>query len=82
MYKRQIQAGGDSVLQLIQLAEKFGIPCIGIRDSDGDNTPTSIPNLWKTTERDFEAELMKLIDIGREEVLCLSLIHISEPTRL
>ena len=31
-----IQAGGDSVLQLIQLAEKFGIPCIGIRDSDGD----------------------------------------------
>ena len=65
-----IQAGGDSVLQLIQLAEKFGIPCIGIRDSDGDNTPTSIPNLWKTTERDFEAELMKLIDIGREEVLC------------
>ena len=56
--------------KLIQLAEKFGIPCIGIRDSDGDNTPTSIPNLWKTTERDFEAELMKLIDIGREEVLC------------
>lgn len=29
-----IQAGGDSVLQLIQLAEKFGIPCIGIRDSE------------------------------------------------
>ena len=28
-----IQAGGDSVLQLIQLAEKFCIPCIGIRDS-------------------------------------------------
>lgn len=24
----------------------------------------------ETTERDFEAELMKLIDIGREEVLC------------
>lgn len=52
------------------VSRKFGIPCIGIRDSDGDNTPTSIPNLWKTTERDFEAELMKLIDIGREEVLC------------
>lgn len=65
-----IQAGGDSVLQLIQLAEKFRIPCIGIRDSDGDNTPTGIPNLWKTTERDFEAELMKLIDVGKEDVLC------------
>ena len=65
-----IQAGGDSVLQLIQLAEKFGIPCVGIRDSDGDNTPTGILNLWKTAERDFEAELMKLIDVGKEKVLC------------
>lgn len=64
-----IQAGGDSVLQLILLAEKFGIPCVGIRDSDGDNTPTDNQNLWKTTERDFEAELMKLIDMGKETVL-------------
>lgn len=64
-----IQAGGDSVLQLILLADKFGIPCVGIRDSDGDNTPTGIHNLWKTTERDFEAELMKLIDTGKETVL-------------
>lgn len=64
-----IQAGGDSVLQLILLAEKFGIPCVGIRDSDGDNTPTGNQNLWKTSERDFEAELMKLIDMGKETVL-------------
>ena len=64
-----IQAGGDSVLQLIQLAEKFGIPCVGIKDSDGDPTPTGIPNLWKTTERDFEAELMALVDSGKESVL-------------
>lgn len=64
-----IQAGGDSVLQLILLAEKFGIPCVGIRDSDGDNTPTGNQNLWKTTERDFEAELIKLIDMGKETVL-------------
>ena len=64
-----IQAGGDSVLQLILLAEKFGIPCVGIRNSDGDNTPTGNQNLWKTTERDFEAELMKLIDMGKETVL-------------
>lgn len=35
-----IQAGGDSVLQLIELSEKFGIPCVGIKDSDGDNSPT------------------------------------------
>lgn len=64
-----IQAGGDSILQLIQLAEKFGIPCVGIKDSDGDPTPTGIPNLWKTTERDFEAELMALVDSGKESVL-------------
>lgn len=65
-----IQAGGDSVFQLIQLAEKFGIPCVGIKDSDGDSAPTDIPNLWKTTARDFEAELMWLIDSGKEDKLC------------
>ena len=65
-----IQAGGDSVLQLIELSEKFGIPCIGIKDSDGDNSPTGVPNLWKTTKRDFEAELMQLIDDGKEGLLC------------
>jgi len=64
-----IQAGGDSVKQLIQIAEKFGIPCIGINDSDGNNTPTGIANLLKTNERDFEAELMFLIDNGKESVL-------------
>ena len=64
-----IQAGGDSILQLIQLAEKFGIPCVGIKDSDGDSTPTGIENFWKTTERDFEAELMYLVDSGKESVL-------------
>ncbi len=64
-----IQAGGDSVSQLLQIAEKFRIPCIGINDSDGDNSPTEIPNLLKTNERDFEAELMFLIDIGKESVL-------------
>lgn len=64
-----IQAGGDSVLQLIQLGEKFGIPCVGIKDSDGDNSPTVMHNLLKTDKHDFEAELMFLLDIGRESVL-------------
>ena len=58
------------MLQLIELSEKFGIPCIGIKDSDGDNSPTGVPNLWKTTKRDFEAELMQLIDDGKEGLLC------------
>ena len=64
-----IQAGGDSVLQLIQLSEKFGIPCVGIKDSDGDNSPTGVVNLFKTNARDFEAELMFLIDNGKESKL-------------
>ncbi len=64
-----IQAGGDSVTQLLQIADKFGIPCIGINDSDGDNSPTGIINLLKTNERDFEAELMLLIDNGKESTL-------------
>jgi len=64
-----IQAGGDSVKQLVQIAGKFGIPCIGINDSDGDNTPTGINNLLKTNECDFEAELMFLIDNGKESLL-------------
>jgi putative ATP-dependent endonuclease of OLD family len=64
-----IQAGGDSVLQLIQLSDKFGIPCVGIKDSDGDNSPTGVVNLFKTNARDFEAELMFLIDNGKESKL-------------
>ena len=64
-----IEAGGDSVLQLIQLAEKFCIPCVGVSDADGDSSPTGIPNLYKTNERDFEAELMKIVDMDKEPVL-------------
>lgn len=64
-----IQAGGNSVSYLLQIAEKFKINCIGINDSDGNDSPTGIANLFRTNERDFEAELMFLIDIGRESVL-------------
>lgn len=64
-----IQARGNSIIQLIQLAEHFGIPCIGIKDSDGDTSPTGIPNLFKTKLCDFEAELMHLVDKGQESVL-------------
>ena len=64
-----IEAGGDSVLQLIQLADKFCIPCVGVIDADDDFSPTGIPNLFKTNERDFEAELMKIVDMGKESVL-------------
>jgi len=64
-----IQAGGNSISQLIQLAEQFGIPCVGIKDSDGDKSPSEKENLLKTNKRDFEDELMFLIDSGKEHIL-------------
>lgn len=64
-----IQAGGNSVPQLIELANKFFIPCVGINDSDGDNSPTGNTQLFKTEEYDYEAELMKLIDNGKGAIL-------------
>jgi len=64
-----IQAGGNSILQLLELADKFGIPAVGIKDSDGDNSPTGRDNFYKTTKRDFEDELMFLVDDGKESIL-------------
>jgi len=64
-----IQAGGDSIIQLIELAEKFGIPCVGINDSDGNTEPSEKDNLLKTNKYDFEDELMFLIDEDKEDTL-------------
>ena len=64
-----IQARGNSINQLLDLAENFGIPAVGIRDNDGDNSPTGRDNFFKTQKRDFEDELMFLIDNGEENIL-------------
>ena len=64
-----IQAGGDSIIQLLQLAEQFGIPAVGIKDSDGDTSPTGQNNFFKTNKRDFEDELVSLIDEDKENIL-------------
>lgn len=64
-----IQAGGKSIIQLLDLAERFGIPAVGIKDSDGDSSPTGRDNFFKTRKRDFEDELMFLIDEDQESIL-------------
>jgi len=64
-----IQARGNSINQLLDISESFGIPAVGIRDSDGDNSPAGRDNFFKTQKRDFEEELMFLIDNGKENIL-------------
>lgn len=64
-----IQAGGSSIDQLLDISESFGIPAVGIRDGDGDNSPAGRDNFFKTQKRDFEDELMFLINNGKENIL-------------
>lgn len=64
-----IQAGGDAIHQLIELAKKFGIPSVGITDKDDGTNPPTLPNHYETNLRDFEAELVALIDSGKESIL-------------
>lgn len=63
-----IRVGGEkSVKPTLQLMQEFMIPAIGIIDKDQGNTGSA--NLRITTERDFECELLKLIDNSKTEVL-------------
>lgn len=64
-----LQAGGDAIPQLIDLATMFGIPSVGITDKDDRTAPPSEPNLYTTTLRDFEAEIISIIDSGKESIL-------------
>jgi len=64
-----IQAGGDAIHQLIELATKFGIASVGITDKDDGASPPTLPNHYETNLRDFEAELISLIDSGKENIL-------------
>jgi putative ATP-dependent endonuclease of OLD family len=64
-----IQARGETIYQLIQLAHLFGIPSIGVTDRDDGLNPPTLSNHFETTLRDFENELIALIDLGKEAVL-------------
>lgn len=65
-----IQSRGGEVAAiklLIELVSKFDIPSTGIGDRD-NNSPV-LPPLYLTTKKDFEEELISLIDSGKESVL-------------
>jgi putative ATP-dependent endonuclease of OLD family len=65
-----IQSRGGEVAAiklLIELVSKFDIPASGI--GDRDNNGSVLPPLYLTTKKDFEEELITLIDIGKESVL-------------
>lgn len=65
-----IQSRGGEVAAiklLIELVSKFDIPASGIGDRD-NNSPV-LPPLYLTAKKDFEEELITLIDIGKESVL-------------
>lgn len=64
-----IQAGGDSVKQLMDIAAKFSIPSVGVNDRDDKTGVCTVPDLFWTDKRNFEDELIALIDQGRESVL-------------
>ena len=65
-----IQSRGGEVAAiklLIELAQKFDIPATGI--GDRDNQAAVAPPLYLTLKKDFEEELVSLIDAGKEGFL-------------
>ena len=64
-----LQARGDAIHQLIELATAFGIQSVGITDKNDGTNPPTLPNHFETSLRDFEAELISLIDLGKEAIL-------------
>jgi len=65
-----IQARGESVPQLIQIANSFGIPSIGITDRNDGKNPVRFPNHYQTSLWDFEEEIISsLINAKKEDTL-------------
>lgn len=65
-----IQARGQAIPHLIEIAESFGIPSIGITDKDDGKIPPKKKNHYQTNLRDFEEEMVTLLmDNGQERVL-------------
>jgi putative ATP-dependent endonuclease of OLD family len=64
-----IQARGEAIKQLIDIATFFQIPSVGIRDKDNGNKPNGLQNYYTTIKRDFEEEIVSIIDLGKESLL-------------
>ncbi|MBN1991943.1 MAG: AAA family ATPase [Anaerolineae bacterium] len=72
-----IQAGGiKSVLPLMKLLENFGINSVGVIDSDdATEIPANTFDIFVTTERDFEAELVTTLLDNNKETLLIKILE-------
>ncbi|MBK8832846.1 MAG: hypothetical protein IPN60_18675 [Saprospiraceae bacterium] len=52
----------------MKLLDAFDIPAVGIVDKDDDKEYTH-PRIRKTKQRDIEAEIVTILDKGREDIL-------------
>ncbi len=64
-----IQAHGQAVPQLMELASIYGIKTIGISDRDDSTTKPAASNHFRTNLRNFEEEIVSLVDSGKESIL-------------
>lgn len=64
-----IQAHGNAIPQLLTLASLFGIQSVGITDKDTGATPPTLANHFQTNLRNFEEELVSVINTGGEPTL-------------
>ncbi len=58
-----------TVSLLVELVESFGIPALGLADRDDNTGYSTDPKVFLTDTRDFEMELVTLVDQNREIVL-------------
>lgn len=71
-----IQARGEAVAKLMQVADSFGIPSVGITDKDDGEKKSSSPTHYQTNLRDFEEEFIDLLlKAGQERTLRAILIE-------
>jgi putative ATP-dependent endonuclease of OLD family len=63
--------GGEiaAIKTLVELARKFDIPAVGIGDKDANDPATISQPIFVTNLRDYEEELVSLIDRGGENFL-------------
>ncbi|MFA6322935.1 MAG: AAA family ATPase [Candidatus Buchananbacteria bacterium] len=65
----QTHGGGINTIKIfIDLSSRFDIRSVGIGDKD-NNTLLATPPLYMTSKKDFEEEIISLVDAGKEDVL-------------
>lgn len=74
-----VQANGQAVPQLIQIAQSFGIPSVGLTDRDGGNNHPVLPNHRETDLRDFEEEIITFLLTLNQEIVLRNIVNEYDP---